>query len=126
MKKLPLGALQIVLLCTVLFTSCAQAAEVLVVEPTQERAVDGWGMASLDEVGIDEELITEAVERIGDGSYQNVHSILIIKDGVIAFEAYFSGYTWDYNGERFRGELTDYDADTLHNRCLTSFPSIPV
>jgi CubicO group peptidase (beta-lactamase class C family) len=83
--------------------------------PLPEQADDGWPTASLAEVGMDEKVVGEAVERIHDGTYQNIHSILIVKDDKLVFEEYFSGYAWDYDDPQFKGELTDYDVDTIHN-----------
>ena len=111
MKRVSLKALLLVLLCTILLVSCAPAHTF----STPEQTNDGWQTASLDEVGINEEKVGEAIERIHDNTYQNIHSILIVKDGKLAFEEYFRGYTWDYNGDQFRGELVDFGADTIHN-----------
>lgn len=80
-----------------------------------EQTDDGWQTASLDEVGIDRAKIDQAVALIQDDTYQNVHAILIVKDGKLVFETYFSGYTWDYNGDQYRGERVDFNRDTIHN-----------
>ncbi|MFC1997780.1 serine hydrolase domain-containing protein [Chloroflexota bacterium] len=111
MKRLAFILMSLFVLCAILTLSCV---------PTQRTQIpqqkgDGWQTASLDEVGLDEEVIGEAVDLINDGTYPNVHSILIVKDGKLVFEEYFSGYTWDYNDPQFRGELTDYGIDTIHN-----------
>jgi len=111
MSRVPWSALLLGLLCALLAVSCASAYTYHIPEQTN----DGWPTASLDEVRIDEKEIREAVERIDDGTYQNVHSILIVKDGKLVFEEYFSGYTWDYDDAQFRGELTDFGMDTIHN-----------
>lgn len=100
-----------VLLCVVLLVSCAPAHTFSVPEQTN----DGWQTASLAEVGIDERTIEQAIDRVRDNTYQNIHSILIVKDDKLVFEEYFSGYAWDYNDDQFRGELTDFGIDTIHN-----------
>jgi CubicO group peptidase (beta-lactamase class C family) len=69
----------------------------------------------LDEVRIDEELVLAAMDRIRDGTYPNVHSVLLVKDGRLVFEAYFDGYAFDYLGDEFRGEHTEFGIDSLHN-----------
>jgi CubicO group peptidase (beta-lactamase class C family) len=38
-----------------------------------------------------------------------------VKDGKLVFEEYFIGYTFDYNDPQYKGELTDYEIDTIHN-----------
>jgi CubicO group peptidase (beta-lactamase class C family) len=76
---------------------------------------DGWETASLDDVGINEKLFREAIDRIRDGTYPNVHSVLIVKGGRLVFEEYFDGYSFDYLGDQFRGEYTEFGINSLHN-----------
>jgi CubicO group peptidase (beta-lactamase class C family) len=111
MKKVSLKTPLLILFCAVWFVSCKPTSTYQVPEQTN----DGWQTASLDAVGIDEKPIGEAIDRIHDKTYQNVHSILIVKDGQLVFEKYFGGYTWDYNGDQFRGEFADFGMDTIHN-----------
>jgi CubicO group peptidase (beta-lactamase class C family) len=80
-----------------------------------QQTSDGWETAGLADVGIDEKIIGEVIERIRDGTYQNVHSILIVKDGKLVFEEYFGGHAFDYSGDQFHGEYVEYGIDTLHN-----------
>ena len=110
MKRL-LKALLLILLCAACLVSCAPAPTARIPQQTD----DGWQTASLDEVGIDKKQIGKAIDRIHDNTYQNVHSILIVKDGKLVFEEYFSGYTWNYDDDQFRGERVDFGADTIHN-----------
>jgi CubicO group peptidase (beta-lactamase class C family) len=111
MKKIPSKALLLLLVCTVWLVSCQPANT----HPIPEQTNDGWQTASLDDVGLNAKILKELVEDIHGNKYQNVHSIVIVKDGKLVFEEYFSGYTWDYNGDEFRGELTDFGIDTIHN-----------
>jgi CubicO group peptidase (beta-lactamase class C family) len=80
-----------------------------------EQADDGWQTTSLEKAGIDESKVREAISRISDDTYKNIHSVLIVRDGKLVFEEYFDGYTWDYNGDRYRGELVDFGVDTTQN-----------
>jgi CubicO group peptidase (beta-lactamase class C family) len=50
---------------------------------------DGLMTGNLDNTGLDKNLIGKMVENIVDGTYPNVHSILIIKNGKLVFEEYF-------------------------------------
>ncbi len=100
--------LLLVLLCLV---SCAPANTSRV----PEQMDDDWQTASLDAVGIDENRIKEAIERIHDDTYQNIHSLLIVKDGKLVLEEYFSGYRWAYDDAQHRGERCDFGVDTPHN-----------
>jgi hypothetical protein len=52
---------------------------------------DGWETASLSSVNIDAGLIKELFERIGDNSYENIHSVLLVKNGKLVVEKYFPG-----------------------------------
>lgn len=76
---------------------------------------DGWQTADPAEVGLDARKLAQAVARIRDGTYQNIHSLLIVKDGKLVFEEYFRGHTWSYAGDQFRGDLVEFDRDTRHN-----------
>jgi CubicO group peptidase (beta-lactamase class C family) len=76
--------------------------------------VDGWETGTLDEVGLDEKPIAQALQRVDDGTYADVHSLLIVKDGLLVVEAYFPGYAWQYDAEQFHGPHTEFDRDTPH------------
>jgi CubicO group peptidase (beta-lactamase class C family) len=56
---------------------------------------DGLLTGGLDKTGLDKALLTEMTNNIIDGTYPNVHSVLIIKDGKLVFEEYF--YEYDRN-----------------------------
>lgn len=69
---------------------------------------DGWQTASLADVGIDPGPIGEMLAEIyhgdrpgfhhwppGQEKYENIHGILIVKDGRLVFEEYFYGYRLD-------------------------------
>jgi CubicO group peptidase (beta-lactamase class C family) len=53
---------------------------------------DGLKTGNFDNTGLDKRLLSEMVHKIVDGTYPNVHSILIIKDGKLVFEEYFYEY----------------------------------
>ena len=76
---------------------------------------DGWQTASPAQVGLDARPLDRAAARIRDGTYANVHSLLVVKDGKLVFEQYFRGYTWNYAGDQFRGDLVEFDRDRRHN-----------
>jgi CubicO group peptidase (beta-lactamase class C family) len=109
-RKLLTMLLPVVLTCTILLVSCAPSQT----SSAPERTGDGWQTASLSEVGISEK-IDQAVACVNDGKCQNVHSILIVKDGKLVFEEYFDGYAFDYDSDAYRGKFTEFDADTTHN-----------
>lgn len=50
---------------------------------------DGLNTGNIEKTVLDKNLLNEMMEKIIDGKYPNVHSILIIKDGNLVFEEYF-------------------------------------
>lgn len=55
-----------------------------------EELDDGWPCASLKEVGLDQEKITQFIKKIIQGKFKDIHSVLIIKDGQLVLEEYFA------------------------------------
>jgi CubicO group peptidase (beta-lactamase class C family) len=103
------------LLCIVLLASVAAAcgpAPALGIPP---QTGDGWQTADPASVRLDPRKLDRAAARIRDGTYQNVHSLLVVRDGKLVFEEYFRGYTWNYSGDQYRGDFVDFDRDTRHN-----------
>jgi len=82
---------------------------------TPEQTDDGWETASLHEVRLNESKLGDLINHINQGKYENIHSILIIKDEKLVFEEYFPGYRFDYFGDQFRGEYIEFDVNTIHN-----------
>ena len=104
-------ALLLALLVLACFAACTPSYDYRV----PEQMDDGWPVAHASDVGLDEKTLCEMVDRVRDGTYENVHSILIVKDGKLAFEEYFEGYRWFYDRDRYRGEKIRFDVDTVHN-----------
>lgn len=113
MRKLRLSTLVVLLFCAVWLASCGPA-DISYTYRIPEQTSDGWRTASLDDVGIDEKTLGELTGRIHRGEYENVHSILIVKDGKLVFEEYFDGYTYAWEGDQFWGDFTEFDIDTPH------------
>jgi len=53
---------------------------------------DGWRTASLSDTGIDQEIIERLVVGILSREFENIHSVLLVKDGDLVLEEYFYGY----------------------------------
>jgi CubicO group peptidase (beta-lactamase class C family) len=98
----------VVVLLVIGSTACAASSP--------EQTNDGWQTGSPASVGLDGAALAEAVDLVHDGTYENIHSILIVKDDKLVFEEYFSGYLWDFDGEDFNGAFTEFDRDSLHNQ----------
>ncbi len=73
------------------------------------EAGDGWATAHLNAVGVREEPLVELVERIRDGSYVNIHGVLLVRGGRLVLEEYASGRTT--TGDRF----VEWGRDDLHD-----------
>lgn len=82
---------------------------------TPGQTDDGWETASLNEVRLNESKLSELISHVNQGQYENIHSILIIKDEKLVFEKYFPGYRFDYFGDQFQGEYIEFDINTIHN-----------
>ena len=111
MRNISPVVLLLTIFITVLLLSCTPAYTYRIPEQTN----DGWQAASLGDVDLDEGKLVELINNINRGKYENVHSILIVKDGKIVFEEYFSGYTYDFEREQFRGEYKEFSKDTIHS-----------
>ena len=70
---------------------------------------DGWETAQLSDVGIVLEPLAAMVDRIRDGSYTNIHSVLLIRGGRLVFEEYFPGRT------TAEGIHVEWDRDHIHD-----------
>jgi CubicO group peptidase (beta-lactamase class C family) len=56
---------------------------------------DGLTVGDINKTPLDTALLRNMMQKIINGTYPNVHSILIIKDGRLVFEQYFYQYTKD-------------------------------
>jgi CubicO group peptidase (beta-lactamase class C family) len=72
-----------------------------------QQVNDGWNTADVRNVGLDNEQIESLLGQIKNGSYKDIHSVLIVKNGKLAVEAYFPGQEED-------GRQQEYGRDTLH------------
>jgi CubicO group peptidase (beta-lactamase class C family) len=54
---------------------------------------DEWKVSSLRAEGMDEALIVKMTNQILDGRFKGIHSMAIVKNGRLVYEAYFKNYT---------------------------------
>lgn len=69
---------------------------------------DGWTVGHARDAGFDMALIERMIEDFHDGTYVNMHSIVVVKDGVLVVDEYEAGTT--VNGER-----VSFTPATLHS-----------
>lgn len=60
-----------------------------------EETDDGWEASSLDTEGVDLERIEALIRNILNGRFENIHSVLLVKNGKLVLEEYFYGYNRD-------------------------------
>ena len=106
------------LLVSIIFFSCSKKENICqddsaISQPVQTD--DGWQSSSWDSVQINSEKLQILVNKICDTTYQNIHSILIIKEGKLVFEQYFPGYRFNYEIEDYKGKFTNFNLHTIHN-----------
>ena len=58
---------------------------------TPEQTDDGWQTADASEMKLNKKKLNDLAEKILNGTYPNIHSILVIKNGKLVFEEYFPG-----------------------------------
>src|SRR5262245_19636516 len=93
------------LLVSPLLFGCDSAKPYRYTAPTQTS--DGWDTSSIGSEGIGLQPITDLIERINDGTYKNIHSVLVTKNGKLVVEVYFPGSDSNKKYQLF-------DRDTLH------------
>ena len=57
-----------------------------------EKLDDSWQTAALEAEGIDSEKIHAMMSKILDGDIENIHGIVVIKNGKLVLEEYFGGF----------------------------------
>jgi CubicO group peptidase (beta-lactamase class C family) len=75
---------------------------------------DGWDTASLAAVGIDAAPIIDAVNEIRRGTYNEIHGLVIVKDGKLVLEEYGRGRMYSGGSLDIFGPVIDFDRDELH------------
>lgn len=84
--------------------------------PRPVQTEDGWLTASPAEVGINEQPLIEAVNRIRRGDFNEIHSLLIVRNGKLVLEEYGSGRMYDRDSVRpdYLGPVIDFHRDRKH------------
>jgi CubicO group peptidase (beta-lactamase class C family) len=73
-----------------------------------EGTDDGLVTGHLSDHGLDVTDITSLMDRILDGTYVNIHSVLIVRNGVLVLDEYFPG-------PGYNRPYTVWDKDVLHS-----------
>jgi CubicO group peptidase (beta-lactamase class C family) len=79
---------------------------------------DGWETDSLQAAGLDLASIKNMMDYLDNWENDNLHSILIVRNGKLVFEEYFHGYTFNpANPNNCRGEYILYDRNYADSLC---------
>jgi CubicO group peptidase (beta-lactamase class C family) len=76
---------------------------------------DGWDCSDLADVGIDKEKISQFLNRIAAGKHNDIHSIVIVKDGKLVLEEYFAT-----KGKRFGSFINQVFRNKPHHLASTT------
>ncbi|MBA3769560.1 MAG: serine hydrolase [Blastocatellia bacterium] len=78
-----------------------------------EKLNDGIRTGTLKDAGLDEAKIVAGTNEILNGTYPNIHSLIIIRNGRLVFEKYFTGE--DFHRGKGRLGVVEHSRDTLHD-----------
>ena len=107
-----------ILLCTSIFIGCAGEGSQQTLRHSWAplQLDDGWAIASATDVALDPCLLdsmTAAIRR--NEEYVNVHAVLIVKDGRLAYEQYFDGEDVRLRGDARERVSLSFRADMRHD-----------
>jgi CubicO group peptidase (beta-lactamase class C family) len=110
-------AMKTYLLLSILFCTCIRSekdfSDYYSYHPP-EFTNDGINVGTLEEVGLDTQMLAKAIGRIYANKYDQVHSFLIYKDGLLVFEEYMEGNKYAWDGQYYYGDRIQWHRDSLH------------
>lgn len=113
-KQLP----NLILIIFLLFTTICCSQEINTPKNSlsiPKQTDDGLQIGNLSDAKIDSSKLLKLFEKINNGGYKEIHSVLIIKDNKLVFEEYFPGHDYEYSAEEHKGKLIQYNMNTIHN-----------
>ena len=94
-SKMNLKRKILIMLLLLVLVSCTDE---MTVEPNlytyqiPEQLNDGWSVSSLQEEAMDTGVIEQVTSKIMSKQFRGIHSLLIVKNGILVHEAYFENY----------------------------------
>jgi len=79
----------LLLAATALLVGCWQSRASTYEYTVPEKTRDGWETAALSDEKLDAGLIRDLFGRIGDNSYKNISSVIVVMNGRLVIEEYF-------------------------------------
>ncbi|MFC2009804.1 serine hydrolase domain-containing protein [Chloroflexota bacterium] len=118
----------LIVILSLLITGCQLGPSIQYSYQPPENTNDGLEVSTLDNVNIDPELMEKLVNEINRGKYDEVHSLLILKDNKLVFEEYFQGHKFQWDASKAHGELVAWgkSMDHMVMSVTKSFTSICV
>ena len=104
-KQIILQILCLCILCTTI--ACVDASNSISSNITVTLA-DDFPATTPDYVGLDSEKLNTLSQMIDVGDYGDIQSLLIVRDGYMAFENYYLGYS------RHLLHITDFNGGCFH------------
>ena len=89
-------------------------------ETSESTLPDDWSLSTLESEGINPEPIVQVAHQIRSRVYENIHSFLIVRNGKLVFEAYYTGTDGSRGVVEF-GEQTLHDTRSV-TKSTTSTP----
>ena len=121
MKK----AILLLLMLSLLQVSCNTGNSERYTYLPPENVNDEFTAGTLKEVNMDVLKIEKAINKIRQGKFKEVHSILIYKDDKLVLEEYFKGHQYKWDAPGYFGEMVQWNRNMLHPTmsCSKSFTS---
>ena len=106
------------------FTNCTQSEEKLVAENDE-----GFTLGSMAEAGIDSSIINKIDTAITNGTYPNIHSLLIVRNNKLIYEKYWRGkdQSWGEDlGIRMQGKDSLHDIRSISKSIVSACVGIAI
>ncbi len=101
------------------FFSCEEDTDVIP-EPYSyfipEQDGDGWETDDIANYNINLQPLAELADQINFGLIENVHSLLIVKNGKLIFEKYWPGNQFNFSGTNHHGNYIHFHKNLIHNQ----------
>lgn len=106
--------ISIILVLSLILVGCEYKTTIPYSYHPPEYISDGFEVGSIEEVNIDLVLLKKAIDKINCGKYDEVHSMLILKDSKLVFEEYFQGHRYKWDSKNHHGESINWNKSTPH------------
>ncbi len=109
------------LLLTLILISygCTECLNIYKYNPPQDGEA-GLKVGSLEQVGMNPQVVGGVMNCIYANKYDQVHSILVYKDSLLVFEEYTEGNKFKWDGLYHYGERIKWHKDSLHTIMSTA------